>query len=102
MPLTPRQREIVRLLADAWRAAGDGARIVHQTEWLGWMPFGRYPWVDVERADGKDEVSLRFPGGWERADVIALERAGLLRRAGKEHEDASDLDRIVFAMTEEG
>lgn len=102
MPLTPPQREIVRLLTDAWRAAGAGARIVYQTEWLGWLPFGQYQWVDVERADGKDEVSLRFPGGWVMADVIALERAGLLRRVSEEHEDASDMDRIVFEMTEEG
>jgi hypothetical protein len=76
--------------------------IVYQTEWLGWLPFGQYPWVDVERADGKDDVALRFPGGWEMADVVALEQAGLLRRVREEHEDASGMDRIVFEMTEEG
>lgn len=58
--------------------------------------------MDVERADGKDGVSLRFSGGCEMADVIALEQAGLLRRVSEEHGDASDMDRIVFEMTEEG
>ena len=35
MPLTPSQQEIARLLMDAWAAAGGGARVVYQTEWLG-------------------------------------------------------------------
>lgn len=102
MPLTHRQAEIARVLADAWRAAGEGARIVWQTEWLGYLPYGQYQWVDLERADGKDDVSRRFPDSWDREDVLALEAAGLLRRLSETREPADDMHRIVYEMREQG
>ena len=102
MPLTPRQYEIACLLAEAWTAAGAGARVVYQTEWLGWLPSGQYQWVDVEHAAGKDEVSLRFPSGWEMEDVLAVERDGRLRRLSETREAADEMQRIEFEMMENG
>lgn len=101
MALTGLQREMARLLADAWAAAGPGARIVYQSEYLGWLPYGQYQWVDVEGARGKDDASRRFPSGWEMEDVLALEGAGVLRRVEETREEADNLHRIVYAMAEE-
>jgi hypothetical protein len=102
MELTAEQRDIARRLAEACARAGAGARIVYQTEYLGWLPFGQYHWVDVESADGKESVSNHFPDGWAREDLLRIESAGLLRRVGEAREDADDLHRIVYEMTEEG
>lgn len=100
MALTPTQHEIARLLADAWARAGDGARIVYRTEWLGYLPYGQYEWTDVEHAGRKDPVSRGFPDGWGMDDLLALERAGRLRRVGETREPADEMHEIVFEMTE--
>jgi hypothetical protein len=51
-------------------------RIVYCSEWLGYLPFGLYHWVN---ADGQD-ISLTFPWGWCRTDFEALEKVGALAR----------------------
>lgn len=101
MALTELQREMARVLAQAWAAAGPGARIVHQSEYLGWLPYGQYQWVDVEHAGGREDVSRRFPSGWEREDVLAVEGAGLLRRVSETRDRDESLYQIVYVMTEE-
>jgi hypothetical protein len=101
MTLTDMQREMARLLTDAYAAAGPGARIVYESEWLGWLPFGQYHWVGVEGAQGKDEVSRRFPSGWEMEDVLAMERAGVLRRVSQSGNAGDDEQQIVYEIAEE-
>jgi hypothetical protein len=102
MPLTPEQTAIRTILGDAWTRAGADARIVYQTEWLGWLPYGQYHGVDVEHAGGREHVSRRFPADWALEDLLALERAGILRRLSEAHEPADDMHRIVYEMTEGG
>jgi hypothetical protein len=102
MPLTSLQIAIRIILGSACERAGAGARIVYQTEWLGWLPFGQYHRVDVEHGGGKEDVSGLFPAAWSLDDLLALEHAGILRRESEAHEAASDMDRIVYEMTEGG
>ena len=97
--LTPVQREMLRLISDA--AAG-GARIRHRSEYLGWLPFGHYHGVEVERAGDERPVSLNLPSGWERNDLLAIEQAGRLRRVSETHETEDDVTGIIYELVEEG
>lgn len=61
-------------IVTAVRSAGS-ARIVYRSEWLGYLPFGAYHWVECEGAT----VSGDFPADWSSADLAALERHGFLK-----------------------
>lgn len=97
--LTPVQREILRLMSVA--VAG-GGRILYRTEWLGWLPCGRYQGIEVEPAGAERAVPLTLPGGWEPSDVLAIEQAGRLRRVGETHEYESNVDEIIYELVEDG
>lgn len=47
---------------------------VYRSEWLGYLPFGAYQWVEV----GGRDISTSLPGDWRVADLEALAVAGLL------------------------
>jgi hypothetical protein len=55
----------------------------------------------VEDGDAREDASRRFPSGWEREDVLALEGAGMLRRVSELRDRDESLYRIVYEMTEE-
>ncbi|HEU0301575.1 MAG TPA: hypothetical protein VFR37_19095 [Longimicrobium sp.] len=95
--LTPVQHEILRQMTGA--VAG-GGRIRYRTEYLGWLPFGQYQWVEVEHAGAGRPVPLDLPGGWELDDVLAIERAGRLRRVGETREAELDVDEIIYELVE--
>jgi len=73
MELTPLQSVLLDRLRSAVKG-NSSRRVVYCTEYLGYLPFGFYHWVE---ADGQD-VSLSFPDEWRRTDLEALEKAGLL------------------------
>ena len=53
-------------------------RVVYCTEWLGYLPFGLYHWIEAEGQD----VSQTFPWEWYfdwcQTDLEALASVGLL------------------------
>ncbi len=75
MELTPLQADLLDCLRSAVRG-NKNRRVVYGSEYLGYLPFGLYHWVDV---DGQD-ISLSLPGEWQRRDLEALVRAGLLAK----------------------
>src|SRR5688572_8920821 len=75
MELTALQTELLRCLRSAV-GGKPNRRIVYRSEWLGYLPFGLYHWVDTEDQD----LSLTFPWDWCRSDLEALERAGVLAK----------------------
>jgi len=62
-------------IAAAVRRAG-ATTIVYCSEWLGYLPFGAYHWVEC----GGASISGEFPTEWAAADLEALERDGFLRQ----------------------
>lgn len=97
-----RRGEILRVLVDASASSGPGARIRWRTEWLGWLPFGQYQWVEVEREGGTDSLSRLLPDGWSLEDLQALAAAGHLRQVSEAREEESDMHEIVYELTEAG
>jgi hypothetical protein len=75
MELTALQTDLLKRLQSAV-ASTTSRRVVYCSEWLGYLPFGLYHWVN---ADGQD-ISLSLPCGWDRRVFEALEKAGLLAK----------------------
>jgi hypothetical protein len=50
--------------------------IAYKSEWLGYLPFGVYHWVEHQ---GKD-FSSAFPAGWTLEDLAILEQTGFLEK----------------------
>jgi len=57
-------------------AEAGAAQIVYCSEWLGYLQFGVYHWVEC----GGTSISGDFSLDWTAADLEALERDGFLRR----------------------
>jgi hypothetical protein len=66
-------------------AAAGANQAVYTSEWLGYLPFGLYHWVECNHAT----VSDQFPADWTQADLVALERCGFLARVS-EWQDPDD------------
>jgi hypothetical protein len=74
--LGPRPEAVLAVLCDVCDRQGTD-EIVYASEWLGWLPFGAYHWIDIGKEMG---IESRFPNGWERADLDELVDAGCLDR----------------------
>ncbi len=87
--MTPTQQELIKQL----RLAVEGTasrRIVYQTEYLGYLPFGKYHWITVADQD----VSLKCPEGWCWQDLEALADAGELVRISNWINPHDELERV--------
>lgn len=51
-------------------------RFDYVVEWLGYLPFGLYHWIEIEDR----HVSNALPSNWEVTDLKALETLGYLVR----------------------
>jgi len=75
MDLTGLQTDLLRCLRVAVEAKPH-RRIVYCSEWLGYLPYGVYCWVEAD----SQEISKTFPADWQQADLEALAKAGLLAK----------------------
>lgn len=79
MDLTSTQAELLISL----RSAADRGRtgcFVYCTEYLGYLPFGLYHWIEI---NGQAIEASALPPGYTRRDLDALESAGLLGMVGQ-------------------
>lgn len=81
--LDERQIELRERIESAVENIAD-RRVVYVSEWLGWLPYGCYHWVEV---NGQEIADL--PSDWQRSDLQALEQFGFLRRL-EEWQDPAD------------
>src|SRR5437867_11411861 len=72
--LTETQIEMRGKISAAVAAVGS-IEIVYVSEWPGELPFGVYHWIECRNKS----ISNDFPAAWTRADLVALERYGLLK-----------------------
>jgi hypothetical protein len=85
-------------IAAAVRPAG-ATTIVYCSEWLGYLPFGVYHWVEC----GGTSISDDFPSDWAAADLEALERHGFLTlvTTWKDPADAFNT-KVTYAVRADG
>lgn len=62
--------------------AATRGEFTYASEWLGYLPYGAYHWLEV---DGRD-VTGGMPDGWTLEDLVSLEREGFLERQGEERD----------------
>jgi beta-lactamase class D len=75
MELNSSQQDILAQIQHAVQSSVS-REIVYCSEWLGYLPYGAYHWVEVNN----DDISKEFPVGWQRSDLHALEQTGFLRK----------------------
>jgi len=69
-------QEIIRTKIEAAVKATKYSEIEYKTEWLGYLPYGVYQWVECLTND----ISSDFPSGWEESDLLVLEHTGFLEK----------------------
>ncbi len=67
-------------------AALGAGELDYVSEWLGYLPYGAYHWLEVSGRDATDGM----PTGWKLADLVELEREGILERLGEERDPKDD------------
>jgi hypothetical protein len=75
MSLSSDQLELYKHILEASKTS-QSDQIVYISEYLGYLPFGVYHWVECTG----ENISNDFPTDWQQADLVALEDAGLLVR----------------------
>src|SRR5262245_56485719 len=94
MDLTTLQADLLGRLRSAVEGK-QSRRVVYCTEWLGYLPFGLYQWIEC---DGQD-ISREFPPewrlDWSRTDLDALEEIGLLRKVDEWRNPDDDCDMKI-------
>ncbi len=70
------------LLAQIRRTAAEtcAESFVFKSEYLGYLPFGQYQWIEV----GDVTLDTDLPDGWSLADLQALTRDGALEQVSEE------------------
>jgi len=69
--------------------------LAYVSEWLGYLPYGVYHWLEV---DGRD-VTGEMPDGWQLEDLVRLEREGFLERIDEERDPKDEHSlRIRFRV----
>lgn len=63
--------------------------IIYCTEYLGYLPYGMYHWIDF---NGATDVMNRFAEEWSGTDLKALEQVGFLELLGcyENEQDSSE------------
>src|SRR3954463_1625298 len=95
MELTASQADLLRYLRLATQTER-GLRVVYCSEWLGYLPFGLYHWIE---ADGQD-ISTALPLGWSGEDLKALETVGLLLKVDEWRKPTDELEtKTTYEVT---
>jgi hypothetical protein len=50
------------------------------TEYLGYLPFGQYQWLEIDNKD----ISREFEFSWDHKDLVKLNNLGLLLKLSEE------------------
>ncbi|WP_040072041.1 hypothetical protein [Pseudomonas batumici] len=83
------RQKTIKSKIEAVVTASESDKIVYKSEWLGYLPFGVYHWVEHQGED----FSSEFPTGWTPEDLASLEQTGFLEKleAYENPEDEFDL-----------
>ncbi|UZE21485.1 hypothetical protein LOY67_15665 [Pseudomonas sp. B21-056] len=85
------RQAIIKELIMAAVKAGKSDEIVYQSEWLGYVPFGVYHWVECQG----ENVSSDFPFGWALEDLAGLEQMGFLETLEAYENPEDSFDREI-------
>jgi hypothetical protein len=92
----------IRLLSSIQSAveATPNRRIVYCTEWLGYLPFGAYHWIEVDGQDISNSFPLDWSMDWSQRDIEALVDAGHLTMIDEWTNPSDELEKkLTFIVS---
>jgi len=85
---------LLQAIAEKTNIEKSGGEFEWHTEYLGYLPFGQYQWMEVK---GKD-ISNGFDFCWDYKDLVELESLGLILRVSEEkYSDDKEIVRYKIA-----
>ena len=90
--LTDGQRMILKVLVESCQEHQTDGVFRFVSEYLGYLPFGLYMWVEV----GNDNnVDKSLPSRWEREDIEAIARLGFAELIQKYVQSEDGMDYTI-------
>lgn len=83
--------KLLRNRISAAVAASGSDEITYKSEWLGYLPFGVYHWLEYLGQD----LSGDMPAGWTLEDLDTLEQTGFLQRLDIYENPEDEFDRHI-------
>ena len=95
--LTRDQKALQASIATAVRTSR-GREIVFTSEWLGYLPFGCYCWLEHRNDEGVMQ-DIDLPFGTGESDLKVLERRGFLEKIGERRNPVDTFDyRLTYRV----
>jgi hypothetical protein len=99
MELTTTQTELLMCLRRAIQTK-QCHRIVYCTEYLGYLPFGLYHWIETDGEDISAELRSESAFDWHREDLEALRARGFLTKIDEWTNPSDELEtKTTFEVT---
>jgi len=96
MAITESQMEIAKQIISSVSCFKE-REIVYRSEWLGYLPFGVYHWIECKDQD----ISKNFPSNWQSTDILALEKQGYLTKVSEYHNPDDEFDtKIIYEVNQ--
>ena len=95
--LTRDQKALQASITTAVRSSR-GREIVFTSEWLGYLPFGCYCWLEHRNDEGVSQ-NIDLPFGTGERDLMVLERRGFLEKIGERRNPVDAFDyRLTYRV----
>ena len=73
--------QLLQALIYETNLAKSGGLFEWNTEWLGYLPYGQYQWIEINNKG----ICNKFKFSWEYKDLVELESLGLLMKLSEEN-----------------
>jgi len=72
--------QLLLAIGEQSKQAGSDGVFEWNTEWLGYLPYGQYQWLEINNKD----ISTGFKFAWEYNDLVKLAQIGLLTELSRQ------------------
>ena len=86
-------RLLFNAIVDETKLKNSDGQFVWITEYLGYLPFGQYQWLEINNED----ISNNFEFYWDYNDLVKLNELGLLIKISEENL-SDDNKRIKYKI----
>lgn len=84
-------QKMIKNTISAMVTGSDSHEITYQSEWLGYLPFPVYHWVEHQG----ETFSSDFPADWTLEDLTSLEQSGFLEKLEAYENPEDSFDRHI-------
>ena len=81
------------LVEETNQRESDGV-FVWTTEYLGWLPYGQYQWLEINDKD----ISNNFKFEWDYKDLVKLNDLGFLKKISEDKYDNNSKEVVTYKL----